>query len=235
LDDFFLTCATEQVLNKVDKIYNILIADSQFLVVEALKSLIDNDQNYSLTGSASSQNELFKLLENKNAELLITDFTNIDYDGLDDLKTIKNKYPQLAILILTNIISKQEFSELNKVGIKNIIYKTADKEEIFSAIESTLKSKKFYSDEILDMFLDLSDTKNVTEDPKTLTPSEIEIVKLIADGLTTKEIASRRNISYHTVNTHRKNIFRKVEVSNASELIMLAIKAGWIDNIEYYI
>jgi DNA-binding NarL/FixJ family response regulator len=235
LDDFFLTCATEQVLNKVDKIYNILIADSQFLVVEALKSLIDNDQNYSLTGSASSQNELFKLLENKNAELLITDFANIDYDGLDDLKTIKNKYPQLAILILTNIISKQEFSELNKVGIKNIIYKTADKEEIFSAIESTLKSKKFYSDEILDMFLDLSDTKNVTEDPKTLTPSEIEIVKLIADGLTTKEIASRRNISYHTVNTHRKNIFRKVEVSNASELIMLAIKAGWIDNIEYYI
>ncbi len=219
----------------MDKIYNILIADSQFLVVEALKSLIDNDQNYLLAGSASTQNELFKLLEKNNSELLITDFANIDYDGLDDLKTIKNKYPQLAILILTNTISKQEFSELNKVGIKNIIYKTADKDEIFSAIESTLKSKKFYSDEILDMFLDLGDPKSVPEDPKTLTPSEIEIVKLIADGLTTKEIASKRNISYHTVNTHRKNIFRKVEVSNASELIMLAIKAGWIDNIEYYI
>lgn len=219
----------------MDKIYNILIADSQFLVVEALKSLIDNDQNYLLAGSASTQNELFKLLEKSNVELLITDFANIDYDGLDDLKTIKNKYPQLAILILTNSISKQEFSELNKLGIKNIIYKTADKDEIFSAIESTLKSKKFYSDEILDMFLDLGDPKSVPEDPKTLTPSEIEIVKLIADGLTTKEIASKRNISYHTVNTHRKNIFRKVEVSNASELIMLAIKAGWIDNIEYYI
>jgi len=102
-------------------------------------------------------------------------------------------------------------------------------------MESALKSRKFYSDEILDLFLDISESKYVAEDPKTLTPSEIEIVKLIADGLTTKEIASRRNISYHTVNTHRKNIFRKVEVSNASELIMLAIKAGWIDNIEYYI
>ena len=213
----------------------VIIADSQFLVIEALKSLIEADQSYFIAGIAATQSDLLKLLEKSGADLLITDFANIDYDGLDDLKNLKLKYPQITILILTNAISKQEFSDLNRVGIKNIIYKTADKDEIFSAIESTLKSRKFYSDEILDMFLDLSDNKSITEDPKTLTPSEIEIVKLIAGGLTTKEIASRRNISYHTVNTHRKNIFRKVEVTNASELIMLAIKAGWIDNIEYYI
>ena len=213
----------------------VIIADSQFLVVEALKSLIEADRSYLLTGISATQSDLLKLLEKSSADLLITDFANIDYDGLEDFKKFKLEYPQLTILILTNTISKQEFSDLNRVGIKNIIYKTADKDEIFSAIESTLKSRKFYSDEILDMFLDLSDNKGISEDPKTLTPSEIEIVKLIAGGLTTKEIASRRNISYHTVNTHRKNIFRKVEVSNASELIMLAIKAGWIDNIEYYI
>jgi DNA-binding NarL/FixJ family response regulator len=58
---------------------------------------------------------------------------------------------------------------------------------------------------------------------------------LIANGMTTKEIAQRKNISHHTVSTHRKNIFRKLEVTSASELIMSAIKAGWIDNIEYYI
>jgi DNA-binding CsgD family transcriptional regulator len=73
------------------------------------------------------------------------------------------------------------------------------------------------------------------ENPGRLTASEIEIVKLIASGLTAKEIALKRHISFHTVNTHRKNIFRKLGVSNSSELIMLAIKSGWIDNIEYYI
>ena len=219
----------------MEKINKIIIADSQFLVVEALKSLIVSDNNYALVGIASTKNDLLKLLQSSSAELLITDFATVDFDGLDDLKTIKLKNPLLTILILTNTISKQEFADLNRVGIKNIIYKTSDKDEIFSAIESTLKSRKYYSDEILDLFLDLSDSKNSSEDSKTLTPSEIEIVKLIADGLTTKEIAARRNISYHTVNTHRKNIFRKMEVSNASELIMLAIKAGWIDNIEYYI
>jgi DNA-binding NarL/FixJ family response regulator len=218
--------------NKID---NVIIADSQYLVVESLKSLIDSDDRFILAGVADTQNDLYLLLENTKSGLLITDFSTIDYDGLDDLKNIREKFPLISILILTNIISKAEFSALTKAGIKNIIYKTADKEEIFNAIESTLRGKKFYSDEILDLFLDISENKYAVEDPKHLTASEIEIVKLIADGLTTKEIAARRNISYHTVNTHRKNIFRKVEVSNASELTMHAIKSGWIENIEYYI
>ncbi len=218
--------------NKVD---NLIIADSQYLVVEALKSLIGVDERYLIAGVTDNQNDLYKILDNAQCGLLITDFSNIDYDGLDDLKNIREKYPKISILILTNVISKAEFAGLTKAGIKNIIYKTADKEELFNAIESALKGKKHYSDEILDMFLDLNENKYAIEDPKHLTASEIEIVKLIADGLTTKEIAAKRNISYHTVNTHRKNIFKKVEVSNASELTMHAIKSGWIENIEYYI
>lgn len=218
-----------------NKIENVIIADSQYLVVEALKSLIVSDERFILAGVAETQNDLYKLLDNAKSGLLITDFSNIDYDGLEGLKNVRDKYPHISILILTNTITKTEFAGLTKVGIKNIIYKYADKEEIFNAIESTLKSKKYYSDEILDMFLDINENRYAIEDPKHLTFSEIEIVKLIADGLTTKEIAARRNISYHTVNTHRKNIFKKVDVSNASELTMHAIKSGWINNIEYYI
>lgn len=218
-----------------DKVYNLIIADSQFLILQALRSLIGADKRYTLAGVAASRHELDKFLENGRGNLLITDFANIDYDGIGDLKIIRENYPQLPLLILTNSITKGEFAALTKIGVRNIIYKTADKEEIFSAIESALKSRKFYSDEILDLFFENNDNKYIPEDPKYLTASEIEIVKLIADGLTTKEIAIRKNISHHTVNTHRKNIFRKVEVSNASELIMHAIKAGWINNIEYYI
>ena len=214
---------------------NVIIADSQYLVVEALKSLIGNDERYFLAGVVDSQNELYKLLEKVPSGILITDFSNIDYDGVDDFKNIRDKYPLISILILTNVINKAEFAGLTKAGVKNMIYKTSDKDEIFNAIESALKGKKYYSDEILDLFLELGENKYAVEDPKHLTASEIEIVKLIANGLTTKEIAARRNISYHTVNTHRKNIFKKVEVSNASELTMHAIKAGWIENIEYYI
>ncbi|MEI6680372.1 MAG: response regulator transcription factor [Mariniphaga sp.] len=219
----------------MDTIYKIVIADTQFLVVEALRCLITADQRYLLTGIATTQNNLHHLLTKSHNDLLITDIANINYNDIDDLKSIRVKYPKMSILIIANTISKFEISELTKMGIKNIIYKMSGKEEVLNAIESSLKGKKYYSDEILDLLIDLGENRSPAEDSKTLTPSEIEIVKLIADGLTTKEIASRKNISHHTVNTHRKNIFRKVEVSNSSELIMLAIKSGWINNIEYYI
>ena len=218
-----------------NKTYNVIIADSQFLVVETLRMLIDKDEKYALAGIAGTHEELLKILTKTSNGLLITDIATIDYDGLEDLKTIREKYPNLVMLILTNLLNKTDFSGLSKLGIKNIIYKNVDRDELFSAIEASLKCKKFYSEEIIDAFLETGEGKSVTEEAKNMTVSEIEIVKMIANGLTTKEIASKRNISHHTVNTHRKNIFRKLEVTNASELIIHAIKSGWIDNIEYYI
>lgn len=218
--------------NSVNKI---VIADSQFLVVETLKSLLGKDGRFLLIGTVSSQHELYKTLNESSFNLLITDIALADYEGISDLQKIKQKFPETFILILTNSITKFEFAELTKIGVKNIIYKTADREEVFAAIDATLKGKKYYSEEILDMILELGENRPVMEENTQLTGSEIEIVRLIAGGMTTKEIAEKKCISFHTVNTHRKNIFRKLAVSNASELIMHAIKSGWIDNIEYFI
>jgi DNA-binding NarL/FixJ family response regulator len=213
----------------------IVIADTQFLVVETLKTILSADERFFITSIVNSQTELIKVLENELCGLLITDFSLFDYDSIDDLRRIKIKFPNISVLILTNLISKAEFTELSKIGIKNIIYKTAERDEIISAVDAALRGKKYYADEILDLILELGENKAVPEEPTHLTSSEIEIVRFIAGGLTTKEIATQKNISFHTVNTHRKNIFRKMGVSNASELIMQAIKSGWIDNIEYYI
>lgn len=219
----------------VDTLRKVVIADSQYLVVESLKAMLVRDGRFMITSVVNTKADAIRCLESEKCELLITDINLIDYDGITDLQQIKLKYPYLGILVLTNSVSKTEFTELSKSGIKNILYKTADHDDIITAIESTLKGKKYYSEEILDLLLELGDNKQVPEEPTNLTSSEIEIVKLIAGGLTTKEIAHQKHISFHTVNTHRKNIFRKIGVSNASELIIHAIKAGWIDNIEYFI
>ena len=217
------------------KVENVIIADAQFLVVETLKNLIQADGHFHLSGVAATKQELLKLLKSGTTDLLITDVENIDYVSSDDFKRIMEEYPQIKILVLTNSISRMEFLSLSKAGIRNIIYKNVEKEELLSAIQATLKGKKFYSDEIMDLYLDVNESRYTVEENKSLTPSEIEIVRMIANGLTTKDIASRKNISHHTVSTHRKNIFRKLEVTSASELIICAIKAGWIDNIEYFI
>lgn len=218
-----------------NKIQNIIIADSQFLIIKALQSLIEADERYLLAGIAGNPHELTRILTKVQNGLLIADFACLDFVGIDDLKNIRDEFPQITILILTNSITKVELTALTRLGVKNVIYKTIGKEEFFSAILYTLKGKKFYSEEIFDLFLEQTETRYIDEDPRQLTVSEMEIVKLIVGGMTTKEIASTRNISYHTVNTHRKNILRKLDVSNSSELIIRAIKSGWIDNIEYYI
>lgn len=218
-----------------DSLNKIVIADSQFLVVETLKTLLEQDGRFSLGGIVQSKYELNKMLRESNFNLLITDINLIDYDGIADLYKLKQDFPKLSFLILTNSISKAEFTELNKIGIRNIIYKTADRGEVLAAVDAALKGKKYYGDEILDLLLELGETKPLMEEGTQLTSSEIEIVRLIAEGMTTKEIAEKKCISFHTVNTHRKNIFRKLNVSNASELIIHAIKSGWIDNIEYFI
>lgn len=216
-------------------INKIVIADSQFLIVESLKTLLGNENRFMLCAVVHSCSELVKVLEKELYGLLITDISLFDYEGIEDLQRIRLRFPNYSVLILTNSISKAEFNDLSKIGIKNIIYKTAERDEIFAAIDAALRGRKYYSDEILDMILEQGDNKLVPAEPTHLTYSEIEIVRLIAGGMTTKEIANQKNISFHTVNTHRKNIFRKLGVSNASELIMHAIKAGWIDNIEYFI
>jgi DNA-binding NarL/FixJ family response regulator len=216
-------------------VYQVLIADSQFLIVEALKFLLARDERYLVKGVINYRLELEMILEKAEINLLIVDYTMIDFRDISDFKDMMQKYPKVHVLILCNSINKTDFMELNKWGFKNIAYKTIDSDEFYSAIDSTVKGKKYYSSELLDLMIEMNMGKQTQEESKMLTSSELEIVKLISQGLTTKEIAQKKNVSFHTVNTHRKNIFRKMGVSNASELVMNAIKFGWIDTIEYYI
>ncbi len=211
---------------------NILIADSQFLTREALKDLLG--EKFSVVTFVDSREELVAYLEKYTVALIILDYKLFDFDSPDEIANLKNKYPQVHILILSNYLTQEDISGLSAAGIKNFLLKTADETEFFRAIDSTLEGKKCYSDELLDLIID-SKKKSRFDEPCALTSAEMEIVKLIAEGLTTKEIASGKFISFHTVMTHRKNIFRKLGVTSASELIMFAIRKGWIDNIEYYI
>lgn len=121
--------------------YKIVIADSQFLVIEALKSLLANNEQFTISGIVETQRELIKVIEKETCQLLIVDTVLSDFDEPVDLQFVKQQYPGLSVLVLTNSISKAEFTELSKIGIKNIIYKTADREEILAAIDAALKGK----------------------------------------------------------------------------------------------
>jgi DNA-binding NarL/FixJ family response regulator len=213
----------------------LLIADSQYLITESLKFILESTGNFRVYNVVTEKTELIKALKPGNISLLILDHSLIDIAGISELKELKGSFSDLKILVLSNSVSKAEMIELNSAGINDIILKTADKEELLEAIDATLKGKKYYSNELLDLLFEVNEKKNTGEETGQLTMSELEIVRLISEGFTTKEIASHKFISFHTVISHRKNIFRKLGVTSISELIMYSIKAGWINTIEYHI
>ena len=222
-------------MNALKKPVNVLIADSQFLITESLKYILHSQESFTKINVVTEKSELLKALGQDHTSLLIIDPSQIDITGVSELKEIINSFHDLKVLIISNNITRKELHEFNSAGITNIILKNTGKEELFDAIDSSIKGKRYYSDELLDLLLKSDERNNFSEEMVQLTPSELEIVRLISEGLTTKEIASRKFISFHTVISHRKNIFKKLGVTSVSELIMFAIKSGWINSIEYYI
>jgi DNA-binding NarL/FixJ family response regulator len=209
---------------------SVVLADTQFLTNEALKSILSPlFKTFSIVWTTAGLEEL---LQRENISLIITDYIRFDFDSASELGDLKKKHPTTAAVVLTNSITHLQIKELNDIGIKNILLKTDEQDELFHAIDAALKGKKYYSGAVLDTLLQRDAPY---ENIGILTTSEIEIVRLIASGLSTKEIAVKKYNSFHTIMTHRKNIFRKLGVSSSPELLMYAIKAGLIDNIEYHI
>ena len=169
----------------------VLIADSQFLITESLKHILQEDVRFHVSNVVMEKRELTRELAKGDIALLIIDPSFIELSSFSELKEIINSYPDLQLLVITNGLTRNEMMELNNQGINDIILKTAGKEEIFEALGATLKGKKYYSSELLDLLFDLIEKKNSGEETGQLTASEMEIVRLISEGLTTKEIASR--------------------------------------------
>jgi DNA-binding NarL/FixJ family response regulator len=213
----------------------ILIADKQYLIARSLTALIEENLPYTIKEVVNSRPDLERSLSSGALAMLIIDVNQFEFDRKADLKNTLSLNPSVPVLVLTNSITKEDLTDLNSIGIRNILFKSAAEEELLLAIDMTLHNKKYYGQEVMDILMESGEWKRVTHESTSLTVAEIEIVKLIAEGLTTKEIASKKHVSFHTIMTHRKNIFRKAKVNNASELVMFAIRAGLIDLIEYQI
>ena len=213
----------------------VIIADDQFLIIEALQKLLLDEFHIMVISAVSCKQELVKTLVDYPGSLVIMDHNHIDFENIAEIGNLIIKKHDAGVLILVNSLQKNELAELSAMGIKNILLKTADRDEVITGIKSALSGKKYYCQEVLGLITDVHQEKQTAKEHTNLTLSEIEIVKAIAEGYTTKQIAAKKFVSYHTVMTHRKNIFRKLRINNASELVMLAIRKGIIDIIDYQI
>ena len=126
-------------MNAYKTLLNILIADSQFLITESLKLILQSEGRFNVIRVVTEKSELINVLKLENISLLILDHSLIDINSISELKEIKSSFRDLKVLVISNSLSKTELIELNSAGINDIILKTAGKEELFEAIYSTLK------------------------------------------------------------------------------------------------
>ena len=214
---------------------NILIADSQAIFCEGIKSVLSNKNDFEIKNVVSNKNDLYLNLKSFAVDILILDFETTEGFEISDFSILKVAYPKLSVFVINANKNKEIIYKVLKSGVKNYILKDSDIREFEDALKALCLNEKYFSKYITDVLISKKVWDSKEDNKAKLTNKEIEIIKLLAKGLTTKDIANKIFISHHTVTTHRKNILNKLGFKNTSELVMYAVSNGIVDTIEYYI
>ena len=208
-----------------------LIADNQELTSFAIQSLLKRDAQ-NVISHASHKRELMQYLEEHENSIVLLDFSLFDIPDEETLLIISERFSMASWVLISN-----DFSEpfLKKVIYSSHVFSVVFKDDSMKAVRDAIlyasQGKRYISQQAVEMITQHKEN----EVPQVLTNTEIEIVKAIAHGKTTKEIANERFSSVHTINTHRKNIFRKLGIGTAHEAVKYALRMGWVDSSEFYI
>ena len=211
-----------------------IIADNQDITKAGMLFMLSGIKGIGPITEAENKSELIKALKEKSEAVVIIDYTLFDFSGIEELIILKERFPKVSWLLFSDDLS-EDF--LRRILLGSLSFSVGMKdcsiEEILTALQCILHHNRFICNHVGNLLL--NGKRNITIQDHTLTNTEKEILKEIALGKTTKEIASERNLSFHTINTHRKNIFRKLEVNNVHEATKYAMRAGIVNLAEYYI
>lgn len=216
-----------------------IIADNQDITKAGMMFLLSRQKDTALLLEADNKAELIQQLRLHPTAVVILDYTIFDFSGAEELIVLHERFKEADWLLFSDDLSvpflRQVLFSSRTFGV---VMKDNSKEEIFSALQCATRKERFICNHVSNLLLSGSGLSSPTHPAikdDLLTPTERSILKEIASGKTTKEIAAERNLSFHTVNSHRKNIFRKLNVNNAHEATKYAMKAGIVDLVEYYI
>ena len=208
-----------------------IIADNQELTRYALEHLISEDKEQHLF-YAWNRTALVNLLAEHPNAIVLLDYTLFDFSDDDQLLITSERFAQSQWILLSDELTPQFLRRVTYSSRQfSIVFKDGSLGEIRQALIATDRHERYICQRALEAII----SQQQEEKPDLLTATEVEIVRAIAQGKTTKEIAAERFSSIHTITTHRKNIFRKLNVNTAHEVTKYALRAGLVDSSEFYI
>ncbi|MCR5298202.1 MAG: response regulator transcription factor [Paludibacteraceae bacterium] len=210
-----------------------ILADNQDITRLGIKWILDKIGE-SQTENAFRKNELIQKLTLSPDAIVVLDYTNFDFNSCEELAILSQRFDSAFFILFSEDLSLDFLRSITLNNHFSLVSKDSNETEIRLAIQYATEGTRFICNDISNRLLTerkrQSDASNVM-----LTRQERIMLKEIAAGKTTKEIAAEKNLSFHTVNTHRKNIFRKLGINNVHEATKYAIRSGLIDIAEYYI
>jgi len=209
-----------------------ILADNQELTRFAVECLIRQDEDNKIY-RASDKAGLIQLLKEHENAVVILDYTLFDFADEEQMLITSERFLMTQWILISEELTSKFLRKVAYTAHQfSIVFKDGPMKDLRDALRTAAAGQRFVCQRAMEQILAQQQEE---EKPDVLTATEMEIVKAIAKGKTTKEIAEERFSSIHTITTHRKNIFRKLGVNTAHEVIKYAIRKGWVDPTEFYI
>lgn len=208
---------------------NILIVDDHQLVIDGLKSMLTSEKNYIIKGEALNGQQALEMITAKphDYQLIVTDITMPLMSGIELCKIIKEQFPYIKVLVLSMHNSISIVKDALNAEADGYLLKNTGQEEFIKALERVLGDGTYFSQDILPIILNLFQKEKKEILKNALTHREKEVLALIVQEYTSKEIAEKLFISKQTVDTHRINIMQKTDCKTLVGLIKYAIQSGY--------
>ena len=197
----------------------IVIADDHQSLIDGLKLQLKDTPDIALAGTANDGEQLLDIIRLKQPHVVITDIRMPKMDGITVTKQIKQEFPHIKIMALSMFDQADAVKQMLNAGVDGYILKNAPLKEVVNAIKTLSQGKKYFDSQIdtEDLSIDEASTDYV------LTKRQLQILKLIGDGLSSREIADKLSIGVYTVDTHRKNMSRILGLQGRGELMRYAL------------
>ena len=205
----------------------VILADFQFLTRKGISALIHAIPGMQLVRQVEHEDELEKAIGEVLPELAVVDIHGKENILIPQIERAKT-FSDTSFLVISNTQNRESIQRLLNSGVKGILTKNCSEEEITNGLIAVSKGSRFFCNTVLEMMID-SEGEDEDCEPTNLSKREFEVIELITKGKTTAQIADTLHLSVHTINSHRKNILRKLRLSSPAELIVYALESGLVN------
>lgn len=210
----------------------LLLADDHQMLLDGIRALLRDVEDITVVGEASHGAEVIAFVEQQPVDVILMDINMPVMSGIETTAHIVKHFPSIRIIALTMHSERSFISRILKAGAAGYVLKNTGKQELLTAIHKVASGETYFSNEVasvmMEQYMPQSSLRRSGFEPSIheLTKREVEILKLIAQEMTNNEIAGRLFISMYTVETHRKNLIRKIGVKNTAGLVKFALQQG---------